>query len=123
MAGTGPGTLSTHILNTAEGIPASGVRVELWRLDPEPAPLAETLTNADGRPVDPLLAANAMMVTFNACLPLGARTDPPETAGVIEEYLRPALLGQLGVGGVFAGNGGAGHAASANERRSRFMAI
>lgn len=50
---------------------------------------------ADGsiRPVDPLLAANAMMVTFNACLPLGARTDPPETVGVIEEYLRPALLG------------------------------
>lgn len=50
---------------------------------------------ADGsvRPVDALLAAQAMMVTFNASLPLGPRTTPQETDGVIEEYLRPALLG------------------------------
>lgn len=55
MAGSGPGTLSTHVLNTAEGIPAAEVRVELWRLDPEPAPLTSTTTNADGRCIDPLL--------------------------------------------------------------------
>lgn len=55
MAGTGPGTLSTHVLNTAEGIPAAGVRVELWRLDPDPVQVSTTLTNDDGRTVDPLL--------------------------------------------------------------------
>lgn len=55
MAGSGPGSLTTHILNTAEGIPAEGVRVELWRLDPAPAPVAEAVTNADGRAPAPLL--------------------------------------------------------------------
>jgi 5-hydroxyisourate hydrolase len=55
MAGNGPGTLSTHVLNTAEGIPGEGVRVELWRVDPEPAQMADTRTDADGRTIDPLL--------------------------------------------------------------------
>ena len=40
-----------------------------------------------------LLAAHAMMVTFNACLPLEPRRRPVVTDGVMEEYLRPALLG------------------------------
>ena len=50
---------------------------------------------ADGsiRPVDPLLAAHALMVAFNACLPLDPKKTPAVTTGVIEEYLRPALLG------------------------------
>ena len=59
MTGNGPGSLSTHVLNTAEGIPAEGVRIELWRLDPEPGPLAETVTDAEGRPRDPLLGPGA----------------------------------------------------------------
>ena len=56
MAGNGPGTLSTHVLDTAGGVPAEGVRVELWRLDPEPAQVVETATNADGRTPAPLLS-------------------------------------------------------------------
>jgi 5-hydroxyisourate hydrolase len=56
MAGNGPGTLSTHVLNTAQGVPAEGVRIELWRLDPEPAQVVETVTNEDGRTRDPLLS-------------------------------------------------------------------
>ena len=59
MTGNGPGTLSTHVLNTAQGIPAEGVKVELWRLDPEPAQVVETVTNADGRTRDPLLPPGA----------------------------------------------------------------
>lgn len=55
MAGNGPGSLSTHVLNTAEGIPGAGIRVELWRLDPAPAQVAEAETNADGRTPAPLL--------------------------------------------------------------------
>lgn len=54
MAGNGPGSLSTQVLNTAEG-----VRIELWRLDPEPAQLAETVTQADGRPGAALLPPGA----------------------------------------------------------------
>jgi 5-hydroxyisourate hydrolase len=56
MAG---GTLSTHVLNTAEGIPGRGVRVELWRLDPDPVQLAATVTNQDGRTTEPLLPEGA----------------------------------------------------------------
>lgn len=47
--------LTTHILDTAAGIPAAGVRIRLYR-EGEAAPLAEALSNADGRCDAPLLA-------------------------------------------------------------------
>lgn len=47
--------LSTHMLNTAEGRPAEGVGIELWRLEPEPALLCRTVTTADGRNAAALL--------------------------------------------------------------------
>jgi 5-hydroxyisourate hydrolase len=52
------GKLTTHILDTANGRPAAGVRVVLFRLDPSGAAveLARTVTNADGRTDAPLLA-------------------------------------------------------------------
>jgi 5-hydroxyisourate hydrolase len=39
-------SLSTHVLDTEQGIPAAGVRVELYRGE---QPLAQRVTNADGR--------------------------------------------------------------------------
>jgi 5-hydroxyisourate hydrolase len=39
-------SLSTHVLDTATGRPAEGVRVELWR---DGTMLAEGATDADGR--------------------------------------------------------------------------
>ncbi len=50
------GVLSTHVLNTAEGCPAEGVKVELWRLGP-PEHLATGVTDKDGRVPEPLLPA------------------------------------------------------------------
>ena len=47
--------LTTHILDTARGRPGAGVRVELWRLEPEPAHIRTTVTNGDGRASEPLL--------------------------------------------------------------------
>ncbi|MBR0666631.1 hydroxyisourate hydrolase [Roseomonas hellenica] len=49
--------LTTHVLDTAAGRPAAGVRIELWRLEPAPALVAATVTNADGRTGAPLLPA------------------------------------------------------------------
>jgi 5-hydroxyisourate hydrolase len=51
------GRLSTHVLDTVSGRPASGVRVELWRLRPEAGttPIVTAMTNADGRTDGPLL--------------------------------------------------------------------
>lgn len=46
--------LSTHVLDTARGKPAQGVRIELYR---EGAKLAEAVTNADGRTDAPMLTA------------------------------------------------------------------
>ena len=43
------GRLTTHVLDTATGRPAQGMRVELWRLDGAPAHVKTVTTNADGR--------------------------------------------------------------------------
>ncbi|HEX7654148.1 MAG TPA: hydroxyisourate hydrolase [Verrucomicrobiae bacterium] len=53
--------LSTHVLDTAYGCPAAGMKIELWRLDgPEPRRLSGHITNADGRTDAPLLAGPAL---------------------------------------------------------------
>ncbi len=49
------GRLTTHVLDTALGKPANGMRVELHRLDGKPARITEAVTNADGRCDAPLL--------------------------------------------------------------------
>jgi 5-hydroxyisourate hydrolase len=45
------GKLTTHVLDTTTGRPASGVRIELHRLDgtAEKRPVADLVTNTDGR--------------------------------------------------------------------------
>ena len=56
------GKLTTHVLDTAHGKPAAGVRVELHRLDGpgKKTKLGEAVTNDDGRLPQPLLAGDAM---------------------------------------------------------------
>ena len=51
------GRLSTHVLDTMNGTPAAGVRVELYALEGEGRRLvASATTNADGRTDRPLLS-------------------------------------------------------------------
>ena len=53
--------LSTHVLDTAHGCPAVGMKLELWSLDGGERTLVTTAkTNADGRTESPLLAADEM---------------------------------------------------------------
>jgi len=54
------GRLTTHVLDTAAGIPARAMRVELFRLDGSPRPIATLDTNADGRAPGPLLEGDAL---------------------------------------------------------------
>lgn len=50
------GYLTTHVLDTARGVPAEGVRIALYRLSGEARTrLAETVTNHDGRTDGPIL--------------------------------------------------------------------
>ena len=58
------GRLSTHVLDTARGRPASGIPVTLHRIEPdgERSLVTRTTTNQDGRTDAPLLAGNAFVV-------------------------------------------------------------
>ncbi|MBM6594502.1 hydroxyisourate hydrolase [Microvirga pudoricolor] len=71
------GRLSTHVLDTSHGRPASGVTVELFMIEGENRrSVAATQTNVDGRTDAPLLAAE----TF--------RTGSYELVFHVGEYFR-----------------------------------
>jgi 5-hydroxyisourate hydrolase len=54
-----PAKLSTHVLDTAHGCAAQGMKIELWRLEADDRMLVTTAkTNADGRTDQPLLSAD-----------------------------------------------------------------
>ena len=53
------GRLSTHVLDTARGVPAVGVRVEVWRND---VLVASAVTNGDGRTDAPLVPEGQLAV-------------------------------------------------------------
>lgn len=53
------GYLTTHVLDTATGRPAEGLRIELYRLlGDDRQRIAQALTNADGRTDSPILPAD-----------------------------------------------------------------
>ncbi len=50
------GYLTTHVLDTARGVPAHGIKIELYRINGQShQKIAETVTNADGRTDSPIL--------------------------------------------------------------------
>jgi 5-hydroxyisourate hydrolase len=55
------GKLTTHVLDTASGKPAAGVKLELSRLGGKPEVLLTTSTNHDGRCDGPLLEGATMI--------------------------------------------------------------
>jgi len=54
------GKLTTHILDTAYGKPASGVEVRLYRIGAERVLIKTDTTNSDGRLDSPLLSDGTM---------------------------------------------------------------
>lgn len=59
--------LSTHVLDTARGLPAAGVKVELYRVSPR-ALLMTVVTNADGRALlsESVMEPGVYELTFQA---------------------------------------------------------
>ena len=55
------GCLTTHVLDTANGKPASNIRVELYNLDNGRSLIKESVTNDDGRLDSPLLDGDAFI--------------------------------------------------------------
>ena len=55
--------LSTHVLDTARGIPAKGLRIELHRIEAETRRRVATgVTNADGRIAAPLISGDLLEI-------------------------------------------------------------
>lgn len=90
------GRLTTHVLDTAHGTPASGMAVTLYRrvVDRFQA-LRSTTTNADGRVAEPLLEGDALLpgryrLTFAAGAYFRARgltlPEPPFVDEVVIDF-------------------------------------
>lgn len=105
------GWLTTHVLDTAKGCPAEGVRIELYRLEGEARAYVHTLrTNADGRTDAPILVKEEFRpgtyeLVFHAGEYLAAHGAPnrfldiiPIRFGMEEEahYHVPLLLSPFG---------------------------
>lgn len=57
----GSGRLTTHVLDTARGKPAAGVKITLYEVSGNShRKIAETVTNADGRTDAPMLSGAAL---------------------------------------------------------------
>jgi 5-hydroxyisourate hydrolase len=57
------GRLTTHVLDTARGKPAAGLKIMLYRISGQShRKVLEVVTNADGRSDAPLLAGEALAV-------------------------------------------------------------
>jgi len=54
------GRLTTHVLDTARGMPAAGLKIEVFRIEGAPVLLKTISTNADGRADAPLLEGEAL---------------------------------------------------------------
>lgn len=55
------GRLTTHVLDTAKGRPAAGMRIELFRVDGEAmTPIKTVTTNDDGRTDEAMLSGASM---------------------------------------------------------------
>ena len=109
-----PGYLTTHVLDTARGCPAEGMRIELFRIEGEARTHLRSLTtNADGRTDVQILPANEFRtgtyeLVFHAGAYLDASRTPPEEPrfldvipirfGMSEEshYHVPLLLSPFG---------------------------
>ncbi len=60
--GAAMGRLTTHVLDTAHGVPAAGLKIHLIRIEAglKQHPLKTVITNSDGRCDDPLLEGEAL---------------------------------------------------------------
>lgn len=79
------GYLTTHVLDTARGCPAAGLKIELFRIDGDNRALLKTLTtNDDGRTDEQILPAEQFEtgvyeLVFHAGAYLDATGTPPES--------------------------------------------
>ena len=76
------GRLSTHVLDTVQGRPASGVEIELFAIEGDARrSVVKARTNADGRTDTPLLSGDTFHVgTYELIFHMGPYFRSAETA-------------------------------------------
>ncbi|MEM7441011.1 MAG: hydroxyisourate hydrolase [Pseudomonadota bacterium] len=85
------GYLTTHVLDTARGMPAEGLRIDLYRLTNGVRTHLKSLsTNADGRTDEQILPAETYAtgtyeLVFHAGAYLDANGTPPEDPRFLDE--------------------------------------
>jgi 5-hydroxyisourate hydrolase len=86
-----PGYLTTHVLDTARGCPAEGLKIALYRIEGGARSLLrETLTNADGRTDQQILpteefATGTYELVFHCGAYLDAVGTPLESPRFLDE--------------------------------------
>lgn len=87
------GRLTTHVLDTANGIPAVGVDVRAYRLGTERQLVASATTNTDGRTEEPLIAGDAFTDgEYELEFDVGAYFDARGTAGATTAFLGTVII-------------------------------
>lgn len=83
------GYLTTHVLDTARGCPAEGLKIELYRIEGETRRHLRTLTtNADGRTDEQILpAAEFELGTYEMLFHCGDYLDANGTAAESPRFL------------------------------------
>ncbi|KIN75225.1 5-hydroxyisourate hydrolase [Sulfitobacter noctilucae] len=83
------GYLTTHVLDTARGMPAADLKITLYRIEGETrTKLAEMRTNADGRTDSPILPADAFHTgTYELVFEAGAYLDANGTSAEDPRFL------------------------------------
>ncbi len=83
------GYLTTHVLDTAEGRPAAGMRITLWALDGGTRrELAQVTTNADGRTDGPILPEGRFATgRYELVFHVGDWLDAQGTGGAAPRFL------------------------------------
>jgi 5-hydroxyisourate hydrolase len=85
------GYLTTHVLDTARGVPAQGIGITLFRLSGDGREkIAEAVTNDDGRTDSPILpkdrfATGSYELVFHTGAYLDASGVAPETPRFLDE--------------------------------------
>ncbi|WP_298841533.1 hydroxyisourate hydrolase [uncultured Roseobacter sp.] len=83
------GYLTTHVLDTARGIPAEGIRILLYRVSGNShRKIAEAVTNADGRTDAPILPAGQLRAgNYELIFEAGAYLDAMGNPGGEPRFL------------------------------------
>ena len=82
------GRLTTHVLDTANGRPGSGISGRLYGVEDDISLITEFMTNADGRVDEPLLNEDDFQCgTYELVFDIAAYFNSPKGADFLDEVV------------------------------------